>query len=253
MRRIMSKVAALATVVCLLLSLSVTAHAADVNGSVMGEPIAATVLTAEEKAEQELLAKAIVASAQYLKLSVTEMNLKAGEKCPNCDFVAPAEETKDPCEDGKHNYENGVCTECGAKDPDYKPTDPTPGNPDEGEEGDKCEHNNDPATCPDCNKDTDGENTEKPGNPDGTEQPGEGGTPGGGNTEGGDNTGTGGDSGDVSTPEGGDNAGTGGTEGEEGNTGTGNGANQPGDGDGVKDPPIDNEVKDPFANLDLAA
>lgn len=210
--------------------------------------------------------------------------LKPGEKCPNCDFVAPAEETKDPCEDGKHNYENGVCTECGTKDPDYKPTDPTPGNPDEGEEGDKCEHNNDPATCPDCNKDTDGEiedgkcehnndpatcpecnkdtdgeNTEKPGNPDGTEQPGEGGTPGGGNTEGGDNAGTGGDSGDVSTPEGGDNAGTGGTEGEEGNTesgdntGTGNGANQPGDGDGVKDPPIDNEVKDPFANLDLAS
>lgn len=79
MRRIMSKVAALATVVCLLLSLSVTAHAADVNDGVMGEPIAATVLTAEEKAEQELLAKAIVASAQYLKLSVTEMNLKAGE------------------------------------------------------------------------------------------------------------------------------------------------------------------------------
>lgn len=79
MRRIMSKVAALATVVCLLLSVSVTAHAADVNDGVMGEPIAATVLTAEEKAEQELLAKAIVASAQYLKLSVTEMNLKAGE------------------------------------------------------------------------------------------------------------------------------------------------------------------------------
>ncbi len=240
--------------------------------------------------------------------------LKPGEKCPNCDFVAPAEETKDPCEDGKHNYQDGVCTECGAKDPDYseptdpehdcakdgheyvdgvckwcgdketttdpkpdpdtcehsygndgvctkcgatdpsyQPTDPTPGNPDGGEEGNKCEHNNDPATCPECNKDTDGENTEKPGNPDGTEQPGEGGTSGGGNTEGGDNTGTGGDSGDVSTPEGGDNAGTGGTEGEEGNTGTGNGTNQPGDGDGVKDPPIDNEVKDPFANLDLAA
>ncbi len=204
--------------------------------------------------------------------------LKPGEKCPNCDFVAPAEETKDPCEDGKHNYENGICTECGAKDPDYsEPTDPEHDCAKDGHEyvngvckwcGDKetttdpkpdpdtCEHSygND-GVCTKCGAtDPSYQPTDPtPGNPDGTEQPGEGGTPGGGNTEGGDNTGTGGDSGDVSTPEGGDNAGTGGTEGEEGNTGTGNGTNQPGDGDGVKDPPIDNEVKDPFANLDLAS
>lgn len=205
-------------------------------------------------------------------------DLKPGEKCPNCDFVAPAEETKDPCEDGKHNYENGICTECGAKDPDYsEPTDPEHDCAKDGHEyvdgvckwcsdketttdpkpdPDTCEHSygND-GVCTKCGAtDPSYQPTDPtPGNPDGTEQPGEGGTPGGGNTEGGDNTGTGGDSGDVSTPEGGDNAGTGGTEGEEGNTGTGNGTNQPGDGDGVKDPPIDNEVKDPFANLDLAS
>lgn len=77
--RSLKKLFALVMTLCLCLSLMNTvAFAAETKGDT-GEP-AAPVLTAEEKEEQELWAKALVGSLQYLKLNVTELNLKAGEE-----------------------------------------------------------------------------------------------------------------------------------------------------------------------------
>ena len=76
--RNIKKLIALVLALCMALSLmAVTAYAEDDVRSEIGPPIAAP--TQAELEEAELTARALAETAKYLKLSVTQMNLKAGE------------------------------------------------------------------------------------------------------------------------------------------------------------------------------
>ncbi len=76
--RLLHKCLSLFLVMMFTLSMMSVGYAAETTED-SGESVTTTQLTAEEKAEQELLAKALVNTASYLRLSVTELNLKAGE------------------------------------------------------------------------------------------------------------------------------------------------------------------------------
>lgn len=74
--RLLKKTLAIMLSLVLAMSCMGTALAAEAEGN---DTAATTTLTAAEREEQALMAQALVATGQYLRLSVTRMNLKAGE------------------------------------------------------------------------------------------------------------------------------------------------------------------------------